>query len=258
MRAAVRTAPPHGRRTRRRGSPRRARIRSRRRARRSASARRAAWSSASISSRRTMPERPHRHARLERRRPSKPRQHVVAERSPGGVEQLDHRRAVVERRAVGRFARSRARPPDRAREAVRVEQLEQIPLDLARPPPDHRVFDRADRAGQVGERLHHAHHAPAQRAQELPPAQRVRVDASVRRGARRRRSTPRASRARRPDGRDGRTATPGRTATRDPRRGRRDARAPSRARRSRRARRPSGSRSGSHRARTSGEHGVGG
>ena len=71
------------------------------------------------------------------------------------------------RRGVGRGAPLERRPG---------EQAEQVPLVLAHPPADRGQLHRAGRPAEVAPRLHDADHAPLERAEHLPPAQRLEVD----------------------------------------------------------------------------------
>ena len=117
-------------------------------------------------------QRPQRHAQLKRGATLELGQHVLAERFAGGLEQLGGRGAVVRRCARRRLGVGGG--GERVLRGARpgVQHLQQVPLHLARAAPDHGELDRAARAGQVRERLHHTDHAPPQRARQLPAAQR--------------------------------------------------------------------------------------
>ena len=77
----------------------------------------------------------------------------------------------------------RAGPPGRGRRGgVRVQQQEQVPLLLAHPAADRGQLDRAVRAGQVRPGLVQADDPPAERAEDLPPAQLGQADIGPARG----------------------------------------------------------------------------
>ena len=56
------------------------------------------------------------------------------------------------------------------------QQAEHVPLVLAHPPTDRGELHRARRAAEVAPRLHDADDAPLERAEHLPPAERLEVD----------------------------------------------------------------------------------
>ena len=119
------------------------------------------------------PERAQRHAQLERRRglrAAAARRRRARRAPPRAARAASGGRAARARRAASSLARASARPAPAVRErrgacaCRRASSIsQQVPLDLARAPADHRVLDRARRAGQMRERLHHADHPPAQR-----------------------------------------------------------------------------------------------
>ena len=93
------------------------------------------------------------------------RQQLAAQVAAHELDQLGGGGRVVRRGAgVDRW--------DLEHGSARIEELEQVPLDLGRPAPDHGVLERAGVAGV----LEDGDDAPAQRAEQLPPGQRLGVD----------------------------------------------------------------------------------
>src|SRR5439155_275023 len=137
------------------------------------------------------PERSQADAQLERRAALQQGEDLLAERAANRLDQLARAGTVVQ--AGGRpvaagplapvpLAAGLLAAPGRRRRwpaIVRVQELQEIPLHLARPPADDRVLDRARGAGEVGEGLHHAEDPPAERARGLPPVQRPGIPVHV-------------------------------------------------------------------------------
>ena len=112
------------------------------------------------------------------------RHHVALQELAHGLDQLGRRRRVVQRRDHRPALGNRGRGATGAAGGLVAlgQQEQEVVLDLAHPAADGGQLDRADHPGQVGRGLDHADDPPLERAQHLPPVQRVAVDDLARGG----------------------------------------------------------------------------